>query len=171
MTSTRRPPQSVRRGTHSEPASPTHVSELADHSQLYAVPTRASGMSSIDTKGDSSCRQQERRRTTRYQIVVSVHCRWRESDGTVRRITGWTKDISVHGVSIVADSTPPQASSIEVTVSFPSGASRPATTVQMRGKGTVVRVEPGSFAVAAVFHVGRANYSRIASCPPIADQL
>ena len=146
------------------------MSELTDPSQLYAVPTSGAGMSSIDTKGDSNCLRRERRHTTRYQIVVSGHCRWREPDGTVHRITGWTKDISVHGAFIVADSIPPQGVSIDVTVSFPGRGSRPAK-VQMRGKGTVVRVEPGSFAVAAVFHVVRSDYSGIPICPPLSDRL
>ena len=146
------------------------MSELRDQSQLYAVPTTGAGMSSIDPKGDSHRRQRERRQTTRYQIAVPVHCRWREPDGTVHRITGWTKDISVHGVFIVADSTPPHGVSIDVTVSFPSRGSGP-TRVQMRGKGTVVRVEPGCFAVAAVFHVTRSDYSGIATGPPLSDRL
>ena len=147
------------------------MSELADQSRLYAVPTRGSGVPSIDTMGDSNCRQEERRRTTRYQIVVSVYCRWREADGTVRRINGWSKDISVHGVSIIADSIPPQGAAVEVTLLLSGRTPRPVTGVQMRGKGTVVRIEPGCFAVAAVFHVGRVDYPRIATSPPLSEHL
>ena len=109
-------------------------------SRLWHVEHRREGRSKL-----SSARASAR---DKLPIAPSVYCRWRKPDGKLydeSRVGPRTSACTV--VSIAADSSPVRGSSIEATVSFPLGTSRPATRVQMKGKATVVRVEPGCFAI------------------------
>ena len=63
--------------------------------------------------------------------------------GVARRGQGITRDISTKGMFIYSDIEPPAKADVLVDVSFRDVASIP-TSLQMRAKGLVIRVEPAT---------------------------
>jgi hypothetical protein len=84
----------------------------------------------------------ERREQTRYGVRALVDFEWID-EGVIRRGQGITRDISTKGMFIYSDINPPAKADLLVDVSFRDFSSIP-TKLQMRAKGLVIRVEPGT---------------------------
>lgn len=120
---------------------------------LERSPNRMSG---ADETNDSRYRDPERRRTTRYSISLPVHYDWQQENGAVKRSSAFTRNIGSQGISVVGEVVPPEGASIDITVILPGRAARRGIRVQMRGRGAVVRVDPGGcFSADAAFRIVR----------------
>lgn len=96
----------------------------------------------------------------RYPLQITIEARWKAVDGKWCRCTGTTRDISIKGVFIVANTCPPVGTLVRI-----HGALRvntPQGEVWLRGVGQVHRIEnlgPAGFGFAVVattrFRVGR----------------
>jgi hypothetical protein len=84
----------------------------------------------------------ERREQIRYGVRALVDFEW-DDEGVIRRGQGLTRDISTKGMFIHSDTNPPAKADLFVDVSFRDVSSIP-TTLQMRAKGLVIRVEPAT---------------------------
>jgi hypothetical protein len=82
----------------------------------------------------------ERREQTRYGVRALVDFEWID-EGVIRRGQGITRDISTKGIFIYSEMNPPAKADVLVDVSFRGVTSIPST-LQMRAKGLVIRVEP-----------------------------
>jgi hypothetical protein len=112
---------------------------------------------SAHTIGEPHRRNQERRGAARYEISSHVLLEWRETDGSVHKISGSTREISARGVCIVAYRIPPLWTTVDLIVTLPRLVVSSGKGVQMRGKGTVVRVaDPSRFIVEVSFRIVRA---------------
>jgi hypothetical protein len=87
--------------------------------------------------------QEERRRKRRYQVAMRAYFRWQEPDGTWRKGSGTTQNISSQGVFIVADSVPPLGD-IKLAVAVPPVRRNATGKVRLCGQGVVLRVVPNS---------------------------
>jgi len=84
----------------------------------------------------------EQREHMRFGIRALVDFEWLE-EGVLRRGQGFSRDISLKGMFIYSDSTPPIKADLRVRVSFVPFARTP-TKVQLRANSLVLRVEPPS---------------------------
>jgi hypothetical protein len=82
----------------------------------------------------------ERREQTRYGVRALVDFEWID-EGVIRRGQGITRDISTKGIFVYSEINPPAKADVLVDVSFRDVTSIPST-LQMRAKGLVIRVEP-----------------------------
>ena len=95
------------------------------------------------------------RKAKRYPLSALVLFCWKRVDGILQEGEGTTRDISIRGVFIVAQSPPPPGVLLELDVYLSSLSGTPKS-VQLHGEGKVIRVsgrqepEPG-FAVEATF--------------------
>ena len=95
--------------------------------------TRPEGYSAHEEKFE------RRQRGRRYRISAAVAFTWQTPSGELRQSTGISRDISGHGISVVASSIPIPGSPIEVTVNLPVPWAR---TAMLRGRGVVLRLHP-----------------------------
>jgi hypothetical protein len=93
------------------------------------------------------------RKHTRYHLGVPVIFSWKHAQESRREVVGLTRDISSKGAFILAPECPPLDSSVTLKVFFPP-VRGVRQTVQIHGRGEVVRIEPvhqdevmGGFAV------------------------
>jgi len=91
---------------------------------------------------DSTVRNVERRRASRFQLRLPVVTHWTNDVGQMRYGGGFTKDICLRGVFVVCSEPPPKGTIIAVAVAVPSVRSG-SQELQMQTVGTVVRVEQG----------------------------
>jgi hypothetical protein len=92
----------------------------------------------------------------RYQISSQVYFQWQSRDGRVGAGAGFTIDMSAGSAYILAHPVPPLGVEIDVTVVVPSVAFSSASTSQMRGRGTVVRIVPDKgFVTKVSFHISK----------------
>ena len=92
---------------------------------------------------------------------TAVRFLWHESDGTLRTGVGTTRDISQHGVFVLANDVPSPGAAIQMIVDVPSvpGATEAG---RLMGRGVAVRVEqdgerPQGFAAEVLFQPGVAS--------------
>src|SRR5271169_5992682 len=90
---------------------------------------------------------------------------WHDHDGAMRMATGKARDISRHGVFIVADSTPSPGTEVQVIVDMPlpKGGGQ---TARLIGKGIALQVEEGHEAGFAAEVLLQPSW---ASLPPAMD--
>jgi hypothetical protein len=98
----------------------------------------------------------ERRKAKRYWVSAPAVFRWEQPQGTIRKVTGTTRDISCVGVAIVADTAPPVGAPIQLEIRLPPMAVTGKTAAQLHGEGQTVRLEKvkeaiKAFAAEAVF--------------------
>jgi hypothetical protein len=86
----------------------------------------------------------------RYRLSCQALCRWPTADECLQNTLGKTRDISIHGVFVLADLCPTLGTEIELRVLLPN---QKGTGVGMRlhGKGPVLRVEKSSTTGASGF--------------------
>lgn len=82
----------------------------------------------------------DRRLRTRFDLNAPATYSWKERAGVRRTGHGRTRDVSECGLFVLADSLPPEGTTIEFEVSF---AFSDNSQIQMQAKGKVVRVEAG----------------------------
>jgi hypothetical protein len=69
---------------------------------------------------------------------------------------------------VITDLVPEEGVSIEIIISLPAQVPKSSIRVQMRGKGTVVRVDPdGCFAATAAFRIVRVHQAGVELFPPL----
>ncbi len=100
----------------------------------------------------------DRREHLRFRLRVPVTYSWR-LDGAEVYGTGFSRDISTHGIFIVCDDLPPEKSTVQLEVSLPSENVQ-GSRICLRAAGQVVRtVDVGStvgFAAGAKFILSKA---------------
>jgi len=107
----------------------------------------------------------ELRKATRYRLSAPALYWWQRADGTLQEAQGVSRDISDHGVFVLAKDLPPPGVHVELEVHLPAvtGTSRSA---QLYGEGTVVRTSgrgarESGFAAATVFHTKGSDGTRV----------
>src|SRR5712692_1137726 len=109
-------------------------------------------------------RKEERRQQSRYGLRARVDFRWKDREKIYRHGKGFTRDISLTGMFVYADSHPPPKADIRVEVFF-SPLSEGVSALQMSTKAHVLRVDPptqrepqaGFAAVGATFVLHKAK--------------
>ncbi len=86
-------------------------------------------------------RKEERRQQSRYGLRARVDFRWKDREKIYRQGEGFTRDISLTGMFVYADSHPPPRADIRVEVFF-SPLSEGVSALQMSAKAHVLRVDP-----------------------------
>jgi hypothetical protein len=79
----------------------------------------------------------------RYQLRCQALCRWPTADGCLQNTLGKTRDISIHGVFVLADLCPTLGAEIELRVLLPNQNGL-GVGMRLYGKGPVLRVEQSS---------------------------
>ena len=82
----------------------------------------------------------ERRAQTRYGVRALAEFMWLDAWGAPQRGRGYTRDISLGGMFIRSESTPPERADLEIEVSF-SAFAEASTNLRMSVKAFVIRVE------------------------------
>jgi hypothetical protein len=80
----------------------------------------------------------DRRRSHRYDLRTRVGFSWEDLEGICHREQSLTRDISEVGVFVLANSSPPVGTTVQLEVSFHSAT---VQGVQIQAQGRVVRVE------------------------------
>lgn len=84
---------------------------------------------------------QELRLSNRYQLAALVFASWRNTDGTISKLAGVTRDISMRGVSFLTSATVEVGTCVELDVYLPFPSSQ-GRGIKLHGIGAIVRVEP-----------------------------
>jgi hypothetical protein len=86
----------------------------------------------------------------RYQLSCQALCRWPTADECLQNTVGKTRDISIHGVFVLADLCPTLGTEIELRVLLPNQEGT-GVGIRLHGKGPVLRVEQSSTTGASGF--------------------
>lgn len=103
----------------------------------------------------------ELRKSRRYRLGAPASFLWERSDGLLEEGGGIIRDVSDRGVYVTGDIAPPFGAHLEVDVYLPS-LEAGGCAVQLRGEGTVVRVDREAegvkgFAATVVFQTEAAS--------------
>lgn len=82
----------------------------------------------------------DQRKSIRYPVNCPAMCRWAVSDARRQTSFGLTRDISVRGVFVLNNSSPPIGTPIELNIAIPnlSGSSR---GLHLVATGSVIRID------------------------------
>ena len=93
----------------------------------------------------------ELRKSSRYQLRLSVRYRWTSTAGDEVSEKGETRDISAGGMFVFSDLCPPLDTQLSCEVKIPR--SRSTGSLQIKGNGSVVRVHSGIAALGQGFAI------------------
>jgi hypothetical protein len=82
----------------------------------------------------------DQRKTIRYPVNCPAMCRWTVSDARKQTSFGLTRDISVRGVFVLNNSSPPIGTPIELNIAIPN-LSGEAHGLYLVATGSVIRID------------------------------